>query len=288
MVYLITGATGAVGSLVVERLIKRGERPRVFVRDEAKARARYGDRVDIFSGDLAHAETLALALRGADALLLVNSGPNLAAQDETAANLAKATGAKHLVKLSSYDARENVGTGVWHAQGEDAIRRSGIDFTFVQPSGFMSNALFWAKSIENEGVVRSCTGDGKIPFIDPRDIAEVVTEALSSTKFHGQSLGITGPEALSYPEMAAKIGSAIGRRIRFEPISEDDVRRTMASSGDSHAEIEAHLSIYCAIRKGLLARVTDTVERVLGRQPICFDRWIQENIAAFTVPQHVV
>ena len=288
MVYLITGATGAVGSLVVEQLIKRGERPRVFVRDETKARARYGDRVDIFPGDLAHAETLALALRGTDALLLVNSGPKLGAQDEAAVNVAKATGAKHLVKLSSYDARENVGTGVWHAQGEAAIRRSGIDFTFVQPSGFMSNALFWAKSIEDEGVVRSCTDDGKIPLIHPRDIAEVVIEALSSTKFHGRSLGITGPEALSYPEMAAKIGSAIGRRIRFEPIAEDDVRCTMARSGDSHAEIEAHLSIYCAIRKGLLAKVTDTVERVLGRQPICFERWIQENIAAFAVPQHVI
>ena len=287
MVYVITGATGAVGSLVVEQLIERGQRPRVFVRDRAKAHARFGESVDIMTGDLADVETLAPALCGADALLLVNSGPNLAAQDGEAATAAQAAGVKHLVKLSSYDASENVGTGVWHARGEAAIRSSGIAFTFVRPSGFMSNALFWASTIEDQGVVRSCTGDGRIPFIHPRDIAEVTVQALASRRFHSESLPIAGPEALTYAEMAARIGKAIGRKIDFESIPEDEVRQKMIKSGDSEPEIEAHLSIYRGIRDGRLAKVTDTVERVLGRQPVSFDRWIQENITAFAVPSHV-
>jgi uncharacterized protein YbjT (DUF2867 family) len=151
MVYPITGATGNVGSLVAERLIARGDRPRIFVRDAQKARARYGDRVDIFTGDLADAKMLATALAGADALFLVNSGPDLAALDELAAKAAKAAGVTQLVKLSPYGARErNVGTGVWHAAGEAAIRASGIPFTFVQPSGFMSNAVYWARPIKTD------------------------------------------------------------------------------------------------------------------------------------------
>jgi uncharacterized protein YbjT (DUF2867 family) len=81
MVYLITGATGNVGSLVAERLIERADRARIFVRDANKARARYDDRVDIFTGDLADAKTLMPALTGADALFLVNSGPDLAVLD---------------------------------------------------------------------------------------------------------------------------------------------------------------------------------------------------------------
>src|ERR1700731_2449449 len=104
MVYLITGATGNVGSLVVERLIARGDRTRIFVRDADKARARFGDRVDVFTGDLADAKTLTPALAGADTLFLINSGPELAALDELAAKAAKAAGVTHLVKLSSYDA----------------------------------------------------------------------------------------------------------------------------------------------------------------------------------------
>ena len=96
-----------------------------------------------------------------------------------------------------------------------------------------------------------------------------------------QSLPITGPEALSYADMMAKIGAAVGRSLRFEPISTDEGRRKMVSRGEPEEIIAAHLSIYRAIREGRLAAVTDTVERVLGRKPIAFDQWVRENVAAF-------
>jgi uncharacterized protein YbjT (DUF2867 family) len=281
MIYLITGTTGNVGALVVECLLKRGERPRVFVRDKTKALARFGMRVDIFTGDLADVASLQPALTGADSVLLLNSGPDLAARDAAAATAAKAAGVKHLVKLSSHDARVHVGTGLWHAQGESAIRASGVPFTFVQPSGFMSNALFWANSIRDQGVVRSCTGDGKIPFIHPQDIADVTTEVLVSATFPGESLPITGPEALSYADMVEKISAAIGKTIRFASISEAEVRRMMIESGDSKEEIDAHLSIYRAIREGRLTSVTDTVARVLRRKPATFDEWVRQNASVF-------
>jgi uncharacterized protein YbjT (DUF2867 family) len=282
MKYLITGATGNIGSLVTERLIELGHRPRVFVRSAEKARQQYGDRVDIFTGDLANVASLLPALAGIDALLLINSGPNLAVQDESGGKAARTAGVKYLVKLSSYDAREqNVGTGVWHARGESAIRDSGIPFTFVQPSGFMANALFWAKSIKNEGVVRTSTGDGKIPFIHSSDIADVIIKALTTLKYIGACLPITGPEALSYAEMTAKIESAIGKPLRFETISDDEERKQLIALGEPEPSIKAHLSIYRAIREGRLAVVTDTVERVLGRKPIAFEQWAQENANPF-------
>jgi len=281
MAYLITGATGNVGSLVVERLIERGVRPRVFARDLQKARTRFDDRVDIHVGDLENLTTLKRALHGVTALFLVNSGPRLAALDEAAAKAAKAAGVGCLVKLSSSDVREQVGTGMWHAKGEAAIRSTGIPFIFVQPSGFMANALFWARAIKAEGVVRSCTGDGKIPFIHSQDIADVATCALTSADYLGESLPITGPEALSYPEMTAKIGSAIGKVLKFQAISDEEESRHMAAHGDLPEIIAAHMSIYRAIREGRLAKVTDTAERVLGRKPFTFDQWVQENAAAF-------
>lgn len=282
MTYLITGATGNVGSAVVEGLIKRGARPRIFVRDHQKALARFADRVDIFVGDLADAETMKPALTGTDSLLLITSGPDLATQDASAAKMAIAAGVKHLVKLSSYDAREqNIGTGVWHARGEAAVRASGIAHTFVQPSGFMSNALFWARSIKAERVVRTATGDGKIPFIHPQDIADVAIEALVSGAQRESSLPITGPEALSYAEMAAKIGAAIGAAIQYQAISEEDARKQQVAWGASAEMVEARLSIFRAIREGRLATVTNIVERVLGRKPRTFSEWARENAEAF-------
>jgi len=282
MTYLITGATGNIGSLVVERLIKRGERPRIFVRDQQKALAKFGDRVDVFVGDLSDAATMKSALTGANALLLLTSGHDLAAQDDAAAKAAKAAGVKHLVKLSSYGAGEqNVGTGVWHADGESAVRASGIEYTFVRPSGFMSNALFWARSIKAGGVVRTATGDGKIPFIHPHDIADVAMEALVSGAYRGSSLPVTGPEALSYAEMAEKIAAVIGKPIRFQPISDEEARQQQVAWGAPPQLAAARLSIFRAIREGRLATVTDTLKLVLGRPPLNFDQWVRENAEAF-------
>jgi uncharacterized protein YbjT (DUF2867 family) len=281
MTYLITGATGTVGSRVVELLIQGGHRPRVFVRNPEKAGVRFGERVDIAVGDLADAPSLRAALDGVGALFLVNSGPELAVRDQAAAIAAKNAGVQRLVKLSSMDAQQQVGTGAWHAQGEAAIRAVGVPFTFVQAAGFMSNAREWAGAIKAEGVVRSPTGDGKIPFIHPDDIATVAAEALTDRQYIGASLPITGPQALSYAEMTAQLAVAIGKPLRFEAVSEKQEQREMLQAGVPAEIVAAHLSIYRAIREGRLARVTDNVERILHRKPRSFAEWAQENASAF-------
>ena len=282
MIYLITGATENIGSLVTERLIARRIRPRVFVRDAEKARSRYGDHAEIHVGDLSDLASLSIAAADVDVVFLVNSEPNVAALDALAAEAAKAARVKRLVKLSSYDAREqNVGTAVWHAAGEAAIRDKGIPFTFVQPSGFMSNALYWANSIKNEGVLRSATGQGRIPFIHPADIADVAVQALTRPEYIGESLAITRPEALSYSQMGAIIGAAIGKEVRFEDMSEEEARVQQIAWKTSPPLLEARLSIFRAIRDGRLAKVTETVETVLGRKPLAFGQWAAENADAF-------
>ncbi len=282
MTYLITGATGDVGSRVVEQLLQRGDRPRVFVRNAEKARARFGDRVEIRLGDLADpAAALRAALEGVDEFFLVNTGPQIPARDEVAAKSAKAAGVRHLVKLSSMDVQQSLALGAWHEQGEAAIRASGMPFTFVQPTGFMSNLLAWATSIKTEGILRASTGNGRRAFIHSDDIAAVATKALTTREYDGKSLPITGPEALSFAEVTAKIGSVIGKRLTFQPISDDEARQRYSATGASDSDIEAHVSLWQAIREGRLATITDNVERVLGRKPITLDQWAIENAAAF-------
>ena len=281
MNYLVTGATGDVGSKVVDSLLQRGDRPRVFVRDREKARSRFGDRVDVFIGDLADPASLNPALEGVDALFLVNTGPEIPARDEAAAKTAKAAGVKHLVKLSSMDVAQGLAIGAWHERGEAAIRASGISFTFVQPTGFMSNLMAWATSIKAEGIMRASTGDGRRAFIHSDDIAAVATRALTTREYDGASLPITGPESLSFAEVTTKIGAAIGRRLQFKSISDDEARRLYAATGAPALETEAHVSLWRAIREGRLATVTDTVERILDRKPIALDQWAIENAGAF-------
>ena len=279
MKVLITGATGNIGSLVTRRLIDRGCRPCIFARDGTKARRQFGDAVEIRVGDLrADQESLSAVFAGIDSLFLLNSGPDLAARDRAAALAAKSAGVRRLVKLSTLDVHSGVGTGPWHARGEAAVRDSGLDFTFIQTAAFMSNALHWAHSIQTEGVLRSSTGDGRIAFIHPADIAEVAVRALTTRDRHGDSLVITGPQALTYTEMAEAIGAAIGKSIRFVRITDAQARM------GSGAYAEALVDIWRAIREGRLATLTDGVQRILGREPVSFKQWVAENADAFLSP----
>ena len=273
MTCLVTGATGTVGSLVTQRLIDRGDRPCVFVRDRKKARALFGDRVEIRVGDLGD---ISGALAGINDVFLLNSGPDLELRDRAAARAARAAGVRHLVKLSTLDVSTGVGTGSWHARGEHAVRESGVLFTFIRSAAFMSNALSWAHTIKREGVLRTSTGDGKIAFIHPADIADVAVKALTTRAHDGDALVITGPEALTYGEMASRIGAAIGRTIRFEPISDEDARPNVEP-----AYADALVDIWRAVREGRLATVTGGVQQILGRRPLTFDQWAEENAGAF-------
>jgi uncharacterized protein YbjT (DUF2867 family) len=281
MTYLITGATGDVGSKVVHQLIQRGERPRIFVRNAEKARTKFGNQVDICVGDLSDAASLQRASEGVEKLFLVNSGPQIPVLDALAAETAKTAGIRHIVKLSSFDVEQKLAIGAWHEKGEAAIRASGIAFSFVRPTGFMSNLLAWSRSIVAEGIVRSSTGDGRRPFIRSEDIAAVAVCALTTNDFVGKVVSITGPQALSFVEITEKIGGAIGRQLKYQPISDDEAGRRFSATGASPEEIAAHVELWRAIREGRVGATTNEVERILGRKPIALDQWLVENATAF-------
>lgn len=242
---------------------------------------RFGNQVDVFVGDLADPVSLSAALEGVDKLFLLNSGPQIPAQDKAAAEIAKAAGVKHIVKLSSMDVEQGLAIGAWHERGEAAVRATGVRFTFVRPTGFMSNLLAWAPSIRSEGVVRASTGDGKRAFIHSDDIAAVSVEVLTTYRYEGESLPITGPEALTFAEVTARIGAAVGKPLTFQALSDEEARRRYSQISGSTEETEAHVALWRAIRECRLAAVTDTVERILGRKPITLDQWSTENAGAF-------
>jgi uncharacterized protein YbjT (DUF2867 family) len=127
-----------------------------------------------------------------------------------------------------------------------------MGFTFIQPAGFMLNALGWSDSIRKEGVLRTSTGQGKIAFIHPDDIADVATAALITRDYDGQFLVITGPEALSYGKMAATIGHVIGKRVRFEEISDKQAYAGVVRWAGKGPYADALVDIWRAVREGRL------------------------------------
>ena len=282
MKYLVIGATGNIGSRVAQRLVDSGARPSVFARSAKRARALFGDHVDIHVGDLEKpGRSLGAALAGIDGIFLVTDGADLEKRDRAVSFAARDAGVRHVVKLSTLDVRTGIGTGPWHGRGEDAVRESGVAFTFIQAAGFMSNALGWSESIRREGVLRSSTGGGKIAFIHPDDIAAVATAALTTRNYDGQALVITGRKALSYGEMTAAIGRAIGKSVGFKEISDAQAYARAVEWAGKGPYVDALVDIWRAVREGRLDTVTDGVKQVTGRKPISFDQWAAENAASF-------
>ena len=281
MIYLITGATGDVGSRVVRQLMRRNIRPRILARSAEKAHALFGEAAEVCAGDLANSASTRAAIKGVHTLFLVNVGPEIPQRDEAVATIAKEEGVRRIVKLSSLDVEQGLAIGAWHERGEAAIRASGVAFTFVRPTGFMTNLLAWAHSIKTEGVVRSSTANGGRPFIHSEDIAAVSVAALLDEEYSGRIASITGPKSLTFSEATQILAHAIRKTLVYQPVSDEEAGERYSKVSCSREETEAHVALWLAIREGRLAATTDGVEQVLGRKPISLEQWASENAHHF-------
>ena len=104
-----------------------------------------------------------------------------------------------------------------------------------------------------------------------------------SNRYVGESLAITGPDALTFAAATAMIAEAIGEPLQYQAISDEEARERYAKISGSAEETDAHVALWRAIREGRLARVTHEVERILGREPIRLTQWARENAASFRV-----
>ena len=279
---LVTGATGTVGSEVVEQLLAAGHPVRVLTRHPEKA-ARYASSVEIAQGDLANPESLTAAFAGVDKAFLLATGPELAKLEGHAIEVAKKAGVKHLVKLSAAGAELDPGIAIgrWHRESEKNLEESGMAWTILRPGAFDSNALAWAAAIKDKGMVFHVTGNGKGTPIDPRDIAAVAVAALTTPGHEGKIYELTGPEALTTAEMVAKISKALGKPIQAIDAPEAAARSGMLAQGMPLVMVEAILELMALVRAGYRDKPTAVVEEVLGRPARTFDAWLQEHVTAF-------
>jgi uncharacterized protein YbjT (DUF2867 family) len=277
---LVTGATGTVGREVVKQLVAAGERVRALTRDAT--RAKFGPGVEVVVGDLESPAAVEKAAAGADAMFLLSRGPNLPQHDANAARAAKKAGLKRIVKLSTLGAaRPGAALNVLHEEGEKAVRESGVAWTLLRPGPFMSNALGWAGTIKSQGKIFAAYGNGKLALIHPRDIASIAAKALTTRDHEGNAYPLTGGEALSLTEQAKILAELLGKPVEYVPIDDDAARAGMLKAGLPPPIIESMVKLGVLIREGGLAPVLPTVEKLLGRKPLTFLEWAQENAAAF-------
>ena len=280
---VVTGATGHVGSELVRLLSAKNVSVRALTRDPRRARSMRG--VDWVRGDLADADSLPRLFRGADRMfLLTSNSDDMRALQVNSIVAARAAGVAHVVKGSALGASDHSKSpiGKAHYEVERALQESGIAWTILRPHVFMQNFLDIAPTIAREGKIRSPSGDAKIPFIDARDIAAVAAVALTAPGHEGKKYVLTGPEALSYGDVARIIGKAIGKPLEYVAESPEETRERLVRAGAPPSMIESTLALAAYQRAGgPTAEISTTFEELLGRPPRSFAQFVQDHASVF-------
>lgn len=283
----VTGATGTVGTEVVKQLAAAGHHVTALVRNPSKAQKTRDANVDVVVGDMAEPELLRDVLLRADKMFLLSSplaAGDLRVLERNMLDEAGKGAITHIVKLSGTGAELEPGypLGRWHRDSEEAIEKSEIDWTFLRPSAFMTNLLFQAGSIKTQNAFYSSMGDGKLPVIDPRDIAAVAMTVLTEAGHAGKAYTLTGPEPLSQAELAGQLSSALGESVSYIDVADAAVRQSMIEQvGAPAALADAMLEFNHMVKEGLLEAVTPEVANLTGRKPRTFAAWAEEHAHAF-------
>lgn len=262
----VTGATGALGGRVAHLLGPAVSR--LVVRDPSRAPRIDGDP-EVRVAAYADGPAMRAALEGVETLLLVSAAeaPDRLEQHRTAVRAAAEAGVRHIVYTSfdgaAPDADFTLGRDHWHT--EQAIRASGTSWTFLSDSFYLD---FFPLFAGDDGVIAGPAGEGRVAAVARADVAEAAAAVLRDPGSHREATyALTGPEAISFPEAAARMSAALGRPFSFVDQSLAEAYASRRALTDEQWQLDAWVSTYTAIGSGDLARTTGDVQRLTGRAP---------------------
>jgi uncharacterized protein YbjT (DUF2867 family) len=280
---LVIGGRSKIGSALIEQLVGNGEAVRAVARSGERPSA-FPDRVEVVSGDLADRESLRSALHGADRLfLLCGPAEQEVALNRNAVDAAKEAGVKLLVRSSilGSDALSAATFVRDHGVCDAYVRQSGVPYAIVRPNMFMQNIPeSTIPSIDADGNFYANAGDARISMVDTRDVAAVAAALLTGSGKEGDAYDVTGPEALSYEDVASKLSHVMGRPISYIDAPDEGVAGALRGLGLPEWLVGALVELFADYRQsgtgGYAAQVTDTVERLTGRAPRSLDQLLAE------------
>jgi uncharacterized protein YbjT (DUF2867 family) len=283
VVILVIGSRSKIGSSLVRYLLDRGEQVRVLARP-----GEAGDPVaapaEVVTGDLADEGSLLTAMAGIEKVFLLSSPhPDAVRWHRNAIDAARRTEVQLLVRSSIIGAdRESPAEFVnAHTVSDRYLEDSGLPFVIVRPNLFLQNIPeSTIPSVDASGAFYADAADARISMVDTRDVAAAAAVVLTEPGHANAHHDVTGPEALSYADVAAKLTAAMGRQISYVAVPDEPVRQALLAAGLNAWFTDALIGLYQDYRRsgtdGYAARVTDTVQRLTGRPARSLDDLLRE------------
>ena len=278
---VVTGATGTVGSEAVRLLAQQGIPVRAFVRDAGKAAALAAAGAQIAVGDLGDPDTLDVGLDGADAVILVS--PAVPEQELNVVAAAARAGVAHVTKVSSKASPDSpIARRRGQSEIEAGLGASGVPHTILRPNAYMQNFLALAPVIRATGGFASSAAGGQVGLTDARDVAAVAAHiAAAPTEHAGADYLVTGPQLMTYTDVAEVLSCVLGTPVRFTARSHEEDRAAMLSAGVPAPVAQMNAQAFSLIAHGDAQWLSETVPTLLHRPARSFEHFAQDHRAAF-------
>ena len=276
---LVIGASGGVGAEVMRQLTAGGARVRALVRSAKSAQEVRGIAAGVVLGDLRDIPSLRTALTDVDHVFLATpQGPT--AEYFTGALVEASTDlSPHIVRpsLLGADANSSVDLAKYHGRADRMLQQSGLPYTILRPHFLMQNFLgTFSDTIGSDGAFGAPMKDGAIGIVDMRDVAAVAAECLRGPGYAGRTYGITGPDAMTFHDLAGHISEAAGRHVRYLPQSSQQALESMTNAGMKVELAERLVQFYGLYASGHTNLVTNAVREVTGVSPRTFSLFAHE------------
>ena len=281
---LVTGATGQVGYHLMEALADAGAEATAMVRVAARAADLPGsphhvvatldgppppdvlqvfDRVFLLSP--AHEGQVELELIFIDALAAAGHNP-------------------HVVKIAADGFQDpDCDVRFMRSHREIAVHldRTGLPVTYLAPNLYMENLLEAADTVRDQGMIYAPAGEGRIAFVAASDVAKAAARVLTRQGDEDETYVLSGPEALSYADVAARVSAVFARQVDYDDMPELAARDQMLASGLSPWQADGAVELFEWIRAGGMDSVTSAVPELTGQDARTVEEWLSDRRAAF-------
>ncbi|MBP8003054.1 MAG: NmrA family NAD(P)-binding protein [Chloroflexi bacterium] len=295
---LVTGATGQVGSIVVQELAAKRTPIRALVRNPDKAARIAAQGIEVFVGDLGDPASIEAALVGIERIVLITSNaPDMAElQGNVIAAAKQRGGIQQIVKLSGGNyVGPNAPTevGVKHWQIEEQLAQSGIPYTCIRSNLFLQTIIQLVHvPLLKFGVLVAPMQEARFAVIDARDVAAALVGAMGNDECLGKTFYVTGPDAFSMTDVAMSLAAATGKPISYMPIPLPLWMGGLKAAGLPQQQIEHYAGLVQLVLKGEMEMITNDFAAITGNSPRPFGEfargYAQVNGSTIRIPEPMV